>query len=255
MRITLVQSDPVWGDHAASTAALEPMLPPPGSTDLVVLPEMFATGFVMEPAEVAENEGGQSLAWMRSRARLGGYAIAGSLSVESGGTFRNRFYFVLPDGKTSHYDKRHLFAYGGEDKCYSPGDSRTVVEHCGVRILLQVCYDLRFPVFSRNHLLPDGRADYDVVLYVANWPASRAGAWEALLRARAIENAAYAVGVNRTGSDPVCGYSGGSAVFGPKGECLVADVAGDPCSLDCVLDMESLWTYRRKFPVLEDADR
>ena len=155
---------------------------------------------------------------------------------------------MKPGGQTEWYDKRHLFTYGGEHHTYTPGSQRTVVEWRGMRFLLQVCYDLRFPVWSRN------RGDYDVALYVASWPTPRVEAWKALLRARAIENQCYVVAVNRVGEDPSCQYCGGSAVIDPYGKTLAACEDGCACEAEAVIDIDVLEDFRKKFPVLGDAD-
>ena len=186
--------------------------------------------------------------WMRRTADERGCAIAGSIAVEEKGRYYNRFFFVKPSGQTEWYDKRHLFTYGGEHHTYTPGSQRTVVEWRGMRFLLQVCYDLRFPVWSRN------RGDYDVALYVASWPTPRVEAWKALLRARAIENQCYVVAVNRVGEDPSCQYCGGSAVIDPYGKTLAACEDGCACEAEAVIDIDVLEDFRKKFPVLGDAD-
>ena len=253
MRLLLVQSSPVWNNQEASRQIIDRLLPEPGDADLIVLPEMFSTGFVSDPAGVAEPEGCDSLRWMRNLAARRSCAVAGSLSVQTGTSYRNRFYFVFPDGTVSYYDKRHLFTYSGEHKRYVPGKERVIVEYMGFKILLQVCYDLRFPVFSRNRLV-DGRPEYDLILYVASWPESRIAAWDALLKARAIENACYVAGVNRVGSDPKNLYPGHTTFISPLGEVLSICKQNEADSLICEVSMESLEAYRKGFPVLADAD-
>ena len=180
MKISLVQFSPVWKDPSANRDRLHKLLARIPATDLIVLPEMFSSGFVTEPAGIAEKDG-ESLRFMQETAAARDCAVAGSLAVETEGTFRNRFYFVYPDGSEVHYDKHHLFTYGGEHLTFAAGEKPVVADFRGVRILLQVCYDLRFPVFSRNRLLPDGSALYDIALYVASWPDVRTEAWDALL--------------------------------------------------------------------------
>jgi predicted amidohydrolase len=259
--------------------------------DLIVLPEMFTTGFVVSPAGVAETNGGvETLTWMLSMAARTGAAVAGSVAVEEAGRFYNRLFFVRPDGSYSWYDKRHLFSFAGEDHRYTAGHERVVVEWRGWRILLQTCYDLRFPVFSRN------RGDYDMVLYAASWPTARQAVWDILLRARALENVCYVAGVNRTGSDPAAKYSGGTALVNFRGEvvsgaaenapeeqaisgrgagevvsgaeqAIAGRGAGDPLSeadvdapvdrsraILCEADLDSLRAFREKFPALADGD-
>ena len=249
MNITLIQADLVWIDPAANRNRFEREIFAVGETDLVVLPEMFPTGFCTRPREAAEPDGGPTLAWMRRTARKKGAALAGSVAVEQDGRYFNRFYFVRPDGATVHYDKRHLFTYGGEHKEYTGGDRRVIAEYKGWRILLQVCYDLRFPVWSRN------RDDYDMILYVASWPTPRVEAWNALLKARAIENVCYVAGVNRVGDDPNCNYCGGTVLLDFLGKPLAdAGTGGQPATLSAEADKISLTTFREKFPALQDAD-
>ena len=197
MRTVILQTDIVWGDAEANRRNLTELIGSYEGVDLFVLPEMFVTGFGFPPQQVAEPEvGGPTLEWMRRMAQEGNCAVAGSVAVRTASdTFRNRFYFVFPDGNVEYYDKRHLFAFGGEHLEYAPGDRRVIVTYKGFRILLQVCYDLRFPVWMRN------RNDYDMMLFVANWPVGRRAVWDVLLQARAIENQCYVLGVNRVGKD------------------------------------------------------
>ena len=176
-------------------------------------------------------------------------AVCGSVAVCcTDGLIRNRMYFVLPDGKSYYYDKRHLFAYGGEDKHYVKGGRRVVAEYKGVRFLLQVCYDLRFPVWARNN------DDYDAILFAANWPGSRQNVWQVLLRARAIENQCYVIGANRTGSDPLCRYVGRSAIVDAKGKTLAQAKGDAPQVVTADIDIGALNAFRKKFPVLADRD-
>ena len=217
--------------------------------DLIVLPEMFTTGFCVDPshAEGVIDDGAETVAWMRRMAERYDAAVAGSVAVADGGRYFNRMYFVRPDGCVEHYDKRHLFAMGGEAGHYTAGHRRVVVEWRGVRILLQVCYDLRFPVFARS------RGDYDMIVYAANWPTPRIAVWDTLLRARAIENQCYVAGVNRAGRDPWCDYCGRTALIDPYGR--VAASCGDGENVVTGdIDMDRLAAFRRKFPVLEDRD-
>ena len=213
--------------------------------DIFILPEMFSTGFCMEAEEIADrNE--ETLLWMKSFARKSNTAICGSSSVYENENFYNRFYFVFPDGNFEFYDKRHLFSYSGEEKIYTKGTERKIINYKGFRILLQVCYDLRFPVFSRN------KGDYDVIFYVANWPETRIDAWKTLLKARAIENQSYVFGLNRTGID------GNNLYYPESSHCFFAD--GTEVStkesniISAEFNLEKLKEYRRKFPFLEDVD-
>ncbi len=279
MKVTLLQTDIVWADPAANHQALEVLMDQHAGSDLYVLPEMFSTGFATEPKGIAETDG-CSLRWMLTQAEKRGCAIAGSVATaEMNGKaktedelfdYYNRFYFVKPDGTFESYDKIHLFTYGGEHKRFRPGKERTIVEYQGVKFLLQICYDLRFPGASRNRLVPDemteeewaannfevtnNTPEYDVALYVASWPTVRLGAWTALLHARAIENQCYVVGVDRTGDDPACSYSGGSEVVDPWGQTLVACERNKVDAVTAELDMDKLNAFREKFPVLSDRD-
>ncbi len=248
MKTVIIQHDIVWASPNENRQHLQEMLETAPQADLYVLAEMWSTGFATKPEGVAEPDGA-SLEWMRQMARKRNAAIAGSIAVEEGGKFYNRLYFVKPDGEVEHYDKHHLFTYGGEDKQFTRGNHRVVVEWQGVRLLLAVCYDLRFPVWSRN------LGDYDALLYVASWPTSRVEAWRALLRARAIENQCYVVAVNRVGSDPNCTYCGGSAIIDPYGH-TIAECADNQEGLEqAQIDMEALQAFRKKFPVLNDGDK
>ena len=248
MKIAVFQQDIVWNNPAENRRrAAEAIRKAPGS-ELYVLPEMFSTGFVTEPEGNVENHCGETLGWMRQISSETGAALAGSVAVADGTRHYNRLYFVCPDGNMVWYDKRHLFTYAGEDKHYVAGTRRVITEYGGVRFLLQTCYDLRFPVFSRNC------GDYDAILYVASWPESRINVWETLLRARAIENQCYVVGVNRTGSDPTCTYGGGSAIISPRGRTLAACKSHTEETVSAEISMESLMAFRKKFPVLDDAD-
>lgn len=247
MKVTILQTDITWANPRANTSAIEQLLDKHPGADLYVLPEMFSTGFATRPEGIAEADG-YSLGWMKATAQARHCALAGSVATAHDGKYFNRFYFVKPDGTEQHYDKRHLFTFSGEHRQYTAGERRVVVSYMGFRILLQVCYDLRFPVFSRN------RHDYDMAIYVASWPTVRLKAWTTLLHARAIENQCYVVGVDRTGDDPVCSYSGGSEVIDPWGNTMVE------CRRNCVdaatatLDMQPLEAFRQQFPVLNDAD-
>ena len=248
MRVVILQQDIAWADPAENVRQAEVAIDRRPGADLYVLPEMFTTGFATHPEGVAEKADSETLRWMVRKAAACRAAVAGSLAVEDGGRYYNRLCFVHPDGRVETYDKRHLFTYSGEDRHYTRGTRRVVVNFRGVRILLQVCYDLRFPVWSRN------RGDYDVALYVASWPVGRIEAWSALLRARAIENQCYVVGVNRVGRDPVAEYSGASVVIDPYGRTVATCEDHHVSAAEAVLDLERLAGFRQKFPVLEDGD-
>ena len=209
MKVTILQRDITWANPAANRERCDEAINRNAGADIYVLPEMFSTGFCTHPDGIAEPADSDTLQWMKDKAKETNAAIAGSVAVTESSKFYNRFYFVYPDGKVQHYDKHHLFTYGGEHLRFTAGTERVVVEFRGVRILLEICYDLRFPVWARNH------GDYDMILYVASWPTPRVEAWSALLRARAIENQCYVVGVNRVGSDPSCQYCCGIVFIDP----------------------------------------
>lgn len=246
MRIALLQTD--IKPSAATNMDEAGRMMDSADADLYLLPEMWATGFDTSPGDETARAGDEALAWMVRTARERGCAIGGSLAVRTDGAFRNRFFLVGPGGIAAHYDKRHLFTYGGEPAAYTAGRRRVIVEMGGLRLLLLTCYDLRFPVFSRSR-----GGDYDVAVYVANWPASRQGAWETLLRARAIENQCYVCGVNRTGTDSACRYAGGTMAVDPYGR-TVTDLGATAGAAVFEPDVEALRRFRHKFPVLADAD-
>ena len=242
-RVTILQRNIAWCDISANLDAIEQELQGVQS-DVVVLSEMFQTGFVTAPESVADD--GRTLEWMKHMAKALDAAIVGSIIVKEGARYYNRAYFVKPSGDVTHYDKRHLFTMGGEQERFSAGSRRTVVEWRGVRYLLEICYDLRFPVWSRQ------RGDYDAIIYSALWPAPRREVWRTLLRARAIENQCYVIGVNRVGDEPALHYAGDSAVVDSYGRAIVELEGVDMATVE--LDMEALNTFRTKFNVGADAD-
>lgn len=246
LKVALCQFDMAWEDTAANLRRAEEMIAG-ADAGLVILPEMFATGFVTEPRRVAQPMSGEIVQAMTRWARQYDKAVAGSLIIEEQGSYFNRLLFVKPSGEITQSDKRHLFSIGGEGKNFRAGHERVIVEYGGIRFLLLICYDLRFPVWSRY------RGDYDAIVYVASWPESRRAVWCTLLRARAIENQAYVLGVNRTGVDPTTRYSGDSAVVGFKGETL-AEAGTEQTMLTVGLDLPKLREFRAKFPVWRDAD-
>lgn len=243
-RIAIVQRDILWQDIDANLSALEQMLEGV-KADIVVLSEMFQTGFVTEPRSVADD--GRTLRWMQSVAKRHDCAIVGSVVVKENEHYYNRMYFVKPTGEVEHYDKHHLFSVGGEDKHFTAGDKRVVVEWRGVRYMLEICYDLRFPVWSRQ------RGDYDVVIYSALWPKPRRTVWRTLLQARAIENQAWVVGVNRVGSEPELEYAGDSMAIDHMGR-IVADVESRECVEIVEIEGEEIERFRARFNVARDAD-
>lgn len=248
----MLQSDILWAQPEANLLRLGSLLDQAPGSDLYVLPEMFATGFMARPDALAEPaEGGAALSWLRGQAERRDAALCGSVAVSEGGRCYNRLYFVRPGEPPLWYDKRHLFGYGGETRHFSPGSSRVVADWRGARFLLQVCYDLRFPVFARQRPEPHR---YDAIIYAANWPATRQAAWDTLLRARAIENQCYVLAANRVGQDPACRYEGGSLVADAYGRTLAACPPGQEGAASARLDLDALRAFRQKFPVLDDAD-
>ncbi|MEM1145525.1 MAG: amidohydrolase [Pseudomonadota bacterium] len=256
LTVSLIQAELTWEDPGANREAFAKRIAElPDKTDLIVMPEMFTTGFSMTAASLAEPPGGATQQWMQSIARQRDCALAGSVVTADGrgdgagdeDAVFNRMLFVTPD-TCEHYDKRHLFRMAGEHKTYAAGDQRVVVSWREWRIKLEVCYDLRFPVFSRN------RNDYDLLINGANWPEKRVAHWRALLQARAIENQACVVGVNRVGKDANgYNYSGDSLAFDARGDCL-ADLGHEPQSATVTFSGEALLTYRERFPFQIDAD-
>jgi len=219
-------------------------------TDLIVLPEMFTTGFSMDAAALAEPMDGPTVEWMRAQAAAHDAVLTGSVIIREGSTFHNRLLWVRPDGSLNYYDKRHLFTLAGEQHVYTAGQSRLVEEWRGWRICPLVCYDLRFPVWSRNQALQP----YDLLLYLANWPAVRRNAWNCLLRARAIENVSYTLGVNRIGHDGHGQeYAGDSALIDMRGDYLLQAGNLQSC-ITRTLRRAELEDFRSKFTALQDAD-
>ncbi len=251
LHITLIQPDIVWEDKAANLGHYENMLATiSGPRHVVVLPEMFSTGFSMAPEGLAEPMSGSSVLWMKAMAKQHRCILTGSLIIEEEGNYYNRMLWVQPDGHIIHYDKRHLFGYANEDQHYTGGETRVIAQVNGWRINLMVCYDLRFPVWARNR-----DAEYDVLLYVANWPEVRSLAWRTLLQARAIENQSFTVGVNRVGADAKGNnYSGDSSVFGPLGETIWQHSHTEAIHT-ITLEKETLTAIREKLPFLKDADK
>lgn len=252
--ISGVQCPLKWEDPEANREYLGQRLDALPESDIVVLPEMFTTGFTMSPETIAEEHSDDmaTLRWMRNHAKKLNAALTGSVSVKDGEEYFNRMYWVTPDGETTWYDKQHLFTFADEHHHYSPGKRQVVVEFRGWRILLQVCYDLRFPEQARNRYEGE-RARYDVALYVANWPGVRSAPWKTLLRARAIENQCYLVGVNRVGEDGKgIAYTGDSAIIDPKGTPLKEAVPGNDEVITASCSFEELQDFRKKFPVLRD---
>ena len=250
MKTAIVQHMTRWNELGWNLQYLSTLLDQQPGADLYVLAETFATGFLAEGSTgQAEEQSRQIFSWMQHQAHRLDAAIAGSVAtVDDQGLLRNRLFFVRPDGGYDFYDKHHLFGFAGETDEFVAGERRVVVAWRGVRFLLQVCYDLRFPVFSRN------RGDYDAVIYVANWPARRREVWQTLLKARALENQCFVVGVNRVGNDSACEYLGDSVILNAYGHVIAQCKSGVEEVAVSELDMEELQRFRQKFPVLKDAD-
>lgn len=248
LRVTLVQRELQWEEPADNRSGIEASLSAiEGGTDMVVLPEMFTTGFSMNAVANAEQPGGETEDWMQRLAQRMDCAVTGSIAVREGESVYNRMLFATAEG-LEYYDKRHLFRMAGEHKRYSAGEDKVIVNWRGWRILLQVCYDLRFPVFSRNC------QDYDLAVYVANWPQARRMHWRQLLIARSIENLSATVGVNRIGSDANgLHYSGDSLAIDANGE-LLADLEDNSEARTVTFSGAELCAYREKFPAHMDAD-
>lgn len=249
LKVSIVQSDLHWHDARRNremfSLAIQNIKE---RTDLIVLPEMFTTGFSMDAPGLAEPMDGDTVVWMKETAGTHGAAVCGSVIIVDGNTYFNRFICVMPDGSAATYDKRHLFRLADEHSHYAPGNILQTFEIKGFRIRPMICYDLRFPVWSRN------RGDYDLLLYVANWPSRRHNAWATLLRARAIENLSYLAGVNRVGLDGNdLPYIGGSAIIDYLGNDLV-DLGDQEGTGTATLDLATLRNFRDKFPFDKDAD-
>ena len=250
MKISVIQPDLIWEDKSRNFFNLDALiLPLYNKTDLVILPEMFNTGFSMNPELLGEPPEANTFAWMKNNAQKGNFGLCGSYIVKENMNFFNRFVFVSPENKSWYYDKRHLFRMGEEDKFFSPGKSRLVFTFRGVKISPYICYDLRFPVWSRN------RNDYDLSVYIANWPESRREAWSTLLKARAIENQCYVAGANRIGTDGYgVKYCGDSMIINPRGEIIVSADSNEECYLTGEISLTDLSDFRKEFPVHRDSD-
>ncbi|MCS6935137.1 MAG: amidohydrolase [Chitinophagales bacterium] len=255
LRITLVQTPLVWENPPANLERFSQILQEVGATDLIVLPEMFTTGFSMRPAALADTMDGFTVRWMREQAQRTGAVVCGSAMITEQGKYYNRLLWVQPDGTVLHYDKRHLFSLTGEEKVFTPGASKLIVTLNGFKICPLICYDLRFPVWSRNRLDAAGNADYDLLIYVANWPERRSYAWQQLLIARAIENQCYVVGVNRIGEDGNgISHRGDSIVLDPLGR-PICQAGSREITLCCNVYADELKSIRKQFNFLRDGDK
>jgi len=252
LKVTIVQTNLAWENVDANLSSFSQKLESlePSSTDLIVLPEMFSTGFTMNASAVAEPMNGKAVEWMAKIAAQKNAVITGSCIIKDDGKFYNRLIWMRPDGTYEYYNKRHTFRMAEENKTYASGDKKLIVELAGWKICPLVCYDLRFPVWSRN------TGNYDCLIYVANWPERRSYAWRHLLIGRAIENQSYVVGVNRIGKDGKdIDYSGYSVVLNAKGE-PISNTKPNTESIETVsLSYKELENYRKEFPVSLDADK
>ncbi|NOT75524.1 MAG: amidohydrolase [Cyclobacteriaceae bacterium] len=257
LSISIIQSPLHWENQVANLAMFEEKIwKVEKSTDVIILPEMFSTGFSMNAPALAEVMNQHTFKWMKQMANQSGALIIGSFIVKENGNFFNRLLWMEPGGNFNTYDKRHLFRMGEENTVYSAGKNKFIGQWRGWNICPLVCYDLRFPVWSRNTWNKgENKMEYDLLIYVANWPEARVSAWDALLRARAIENQSYVVGVNRIGSDgKEIPYSGHSAVIGPKGETLYSAEEAETINTQ-ILSGKALKEYRDKFPAYLDGDK
>jgi omega-amidase len=250
LNIAVFQLDLRWENPEANRVKIdELLLDISTNTDVVFLPEMFTTGFSMNVSKLAETMDGETVQWMKNRSSEHQLAICGSLIIQENGKFYNRLLFVEPSGEIHFYNKRHLFTMGNEESHFQKGTERLIVPYKGWRICPLICYDLRFPVWSRN------RNEYDLLIYSANWPNARNDVWNTLLKARAIENQCYVVGVNRVGIDgSEIDYSGNSQVLNPKGEHLTKSLSDAEEVVFASLSYQEMADFRTKFPVLNDAD-
>jgi len=249
LTVALVQTDLVWENPDANRKNIETKVSTINGADLVVLPEMFTSGFTMNAKSVAEPMDGTTVTWMQQLAKTKNAAITGSIVIKEANAYYNRLLFVHPDGKIEHYDKRHTFTLAGEHKVYQAGQEKTIIDYLGWKICPLICYDLRFPVWARNV------EDYDLLLYVANWPKARINAWDALLKARAIENMSYCIGVNRIGLDDnnyeYSGHSGAYDVLGHR----IDNIPEYKETIEIItLDKNHITTYREKLGFLNDRD-
>ncbi len=250
MKISVIQTDLVWENKPLNLVNIaRQIMPLFGKTDLVIMPEMFNSGFSMNPEKLSESAEDKTFTWMKNISETGNLGLCGSYIIKDQMSFFNRFVFVAPGEKTLYYDKRHLFSIGGENRIFTPGRKRLVFSFRGFRISPYICYDLRFPVWSRN------RNDCDLMIYSANWPASRIEVWNTLLRARAMENQCYVAGSNRIGTDGAgVNYSGGSVIIDPMGSVLDSAKKDEEMVITCEISLSELSDLRKKFPVCNDAD-
>ena len=247
MIVSLIQSDIIWEDKNSNLKKYQEQIDKIESTELIVLPEMFTTGFSMNPKNISEKMDGETIQWMKQNAYKMNSAICGSIIIEESGKYFNRFIWINPDGSIHHYDKRHLFSFAGENENYTPGNEKIIIEYKGWKICPLICYDLRFPVWSRNS------EDYDLLIYVANWTDKRKSAWKSLLTARAIENQCYVIGINRVGEDSKNYYSGDSSLINALGETLYTNSHIEETYSNTISKYD-LNKIRTQLPFLNDKD-
>lgn len=253
LTVSLIQANLYWEQPEANISAFEERIWEMERTDLIILPEMFTTGFSMNAEKMAEPIGGRTFRWMRQMALQKAAAITGSYIVKEDKKYYNRLYFVFPDGSAIHYDKKHLFTLAKEEEKYAAGNKRLIVDYKGWRICPMICYDLRFPVWARSRKKNHQLYEYDLLIYVANWPDARINAWDALLKARAIENITYCAGVNRIGTDALQkNYTGHSAIYSYKGDELKFSLTSE--NITTKLPAHLLQKFRARYPFQADAD-
>ncbi len=251
LKTTLIQADLIWEDPQGNIENFDRKINRIGEkTDLIILPEMFTTGFTMNPAPMAEKMDGKTVQWMQQKAVLTNALIMGTLIIEEDQQYFNRLIAAFPGGEVKYYDKRHLFTYAKEDEVFTSGKTRLIFKYKGFRIMPLICYDLRFPVWARNTL------NYDILIYMANWPVPRIKAWDLLLKARAIENMSYVIGVNRVGTDKnQIQYSGHSAVIDAFGKDILTFKAYTEATKSIDLDLDHIKNTRKRFGFLNDKDK
>lgn len=256
LTVTLIQANLHWENIPANLAMFDAKIDAiKEKTEVIILPEMFSTGFSMQPEKLAETMDGSAVQWMKKKAKEKNVIITGSLIIEEDGAYYNRLIWMLPSGQFGIYNKRHRFGFAGEDNHYAAGDKRLIAQVKGWKICLNICYDLRFPVWARNTIQDNGAPAYDVLVNVANWPERRSTPWRALLQARAIENQCYVIGVNRVGNDGNEIYhSGDSSLIDPVGE-IIYHKSHDEDVFTYTLSRAHLDELRTKFPFMKDADK
>lgn len=257
IKVTLVQSPIYWEDPAANREMFEAkIMAIEEPTDIIILPEVFTTGFTMEPENCAEPQGAETFVWMQKMAKKKNSVITGSIATKENSKYYNRMIWMHPNGEYRQYNKKHLFTFAGETKNFTPGNEKVIVDFKGWKILLLICYDLRFPVWCKNNYSPREGYDYDCMINIANWPAARSHPWRILLMARAIENQAWVIGVNRIGLDGNgIDHSGDSAVISPLGENFSNIMPGEEKTETIAVPRCQLDDFREKFRVADDWDR